>query len=138
MSETRLFTLEGGRRNDPVVERWFAEVPAELRGLAWKWFEQMRACGADVLETLHDGHPTTCVGPLAFGYVNAFRAHVNLGFYFGSALADPEGLLQGTGRFMRHVRLDPQQPHPEPALRQLIRVAYADIKARQADIAPAP
>jgi len=131
MTETRLFTLDGAQRNDPAVKRWFKAPSGELRLIAQHWFEQMRSCGADVLELLHDGHPTACVGNLAFGYVNAFRSHVNIGFFFGSILEDPSGLLEGTGRFMRHVRVSPALPRPEQALRELIATAYADVKARQ-------
>lgn len=90
----------------------------------------MRSCGPDVLELLHDGHPTACVGNLAFGYVNAFRAHVNIGFFFGSVLEDPAGLLEGTGRFMRHVKVGPDFLQPKQALRELIAAAYADVKSR--------
>jgi hypothetical protein len=130
MTETRLFTLDGARKNDPAVRRWFTASPDRLRLIAREWFEQMRSCGPDVLELLHDGHPTACIGNLAFGYVNAFRAHVNVGFFFGSVLEDPAGLLEGTGRFMRHVRVDPDFPPPEQALRDLIATAYADVKSR--------
>lgn len=90
----------------------------------------MRACGEDVLELLHDGHPTACVRTLAFGYVNAFTAHVNVGFFLGASLHDPAGLLEGTGRFMRHVKLRPGVPVDEPALEALIREAYRDISRR--------
>lgn len=130
MTETRLFTLDGARKNDPAVKRWFVALPGGLRLVAQEWFDQMRSCGPDVLELLHDGHPTACVGRLAFGYVNAFRAHVNIGFFFGSVLADPAGLLEGTGRFMRHVKVSPGHPQPGQALRELIAAAYADAKAR--------
>lgn len=132
MTETRLFTLDGARRNDPAVERWFAAPPRELRQMARSWFERMRSCGPDVLEVLHDGHPTACLGNLAFGYVNAFRSHVNIGFFFGSVLQDPVGLLVGSGRFMRHVKIAPDGPVPEQAIGELIVTAYADAKARQA------
>ena len=47
---------------------------------------------------MHDGHPTACVADAAFGYVNAFKAHVNVGFFRGAEIADPEGLLEGTGK----------------------------------------
>ncbi|MCB9518451.1 MAG: DUF1801 domain-containing protein [Gemmatimonadales bacterium] len=60
----------------------------------------MRACGDDVTELLHDGHPTACVGDAAFGYVNVFTAHVNVGFFHGADLDDPAHLLEGTGRRM--------------------------------------
>ena len=84
----------------------------------------MRHCGDDVRELLHDGHPTACVGDAAFAYVNAFRAHVNVGFFRGTEIADPEGLLQGTGRFMRHVKLRPDRAVDAAAVARLITAAY--------------
>jgi len=98
--------------------------------IAQPWFETMRGCGADVRELLHDGHPTACVGDAAFGYVNAFKTHVNVGFFRGAEMADPAGLLEGTGRFMRHVKLSPGQDFNAAALRKLIETAYADMKKR--------
>lgn len=136
MTETRLFTLDGARTVDPAVRRWFDAPGDGLRELASRWFERVRACGPDVLEVLHDGHPTACVGRLAFAEVDAFRAHVNLGFFFGTVLEDPSGLLQGTGRFMRHVRLEPGAPVDGRALEALIAGAYADARARWAALAP--
>lgn len=132
MTTIRLFTLEGAQRGDPAVERWFTSSPSELRSAARQWFDEMRACGPDVVELLHDGHPTACVGNLAFGYVNAFRTHVNVGFFLGASLPDPAGLLEGTGWFMRHVKVDPKVPLDENALRTLIRTAYSDMRARLA------
>ena len=90
----------------------------------------MRQCGDDVREVLHDGHPTACVADAAFGYVNIFKAHVNVGFFRGAEIADPEGLLEGTGRFMRHVKLRPDCDFKAAALRKLIDTAYADMKDR--------
>lgn len=132
---TRLFRLPGATRRDPRVEAWFAADHDGLRRLAKPWFEQMRACGTDVGEVLHDGHPTVCVGDAAFGYVDAFRAHVNIGFFHGAALADPAGLLQGTGKRMRHVKLRDGQPIDIDALKDLIAAAYRDIRLRL-DAAP--
>ena len=130
MADTRLFPLEGGRRPHPAVERWFESRPTELGAVARRWFDEMRKSGPDVLELLHDGHPTACVGDLAFGYVNAFRDHVNVGFFLGSSLYDPEGLLEGSGRFMRHVKMSAEKDVDEAALRALIHAAYADMKTR--------
>lgn len=130
MAETRLFTLEGGRSHDPAVQRWFESRQSELGDLARRWFDEMRKSGDDVVELLHDGHPTACVRDLAFGYVNAFRDHVNVGFFLGASLEDPAGLLEGSGRFMRHVKLRAGDAVDEKALRTLIRAAYTDMKAR--------
>lgn len=81
---------------------------------------------------MHDGHPTSCVEDLALGYVNAFTAHVHVGFFFGANLRDPSKLLEGKGRFMRHVKVRPGLFAREAALQELIVDAYADIKARLA------
>lgn len=107
-----------------------AERPGELGAIARRWFEVMRECGGDVRELLHDGHPTVCVDDAAFAYVNAFRAHVNVGFFRGAELPDPEDLLVGTGRFMRHVKLRPGVDVDANALTDLIHIAYVDIKRR--------
>lgn len=131
MSTVRLFTLDGAQRRHPAVEAWFASPPETLRAVARRWFDAMRSCGPDVVEVLHDGHPTACVGNLAFGYVNAFRDHVNVGFFAGSSLEDPARLLEGTGRFMRHTKLRPGSSVDEAALRDLIAGAYRIIKEQK-------
>ena len=106
------------------------EHAGELGAMAQRWFEVMRDCGDDVRELLHDGHPTACVGAAAFGYVNAFKAHVNVGFFRGAEIADPEHLLEGTGKFMRHVKLRPERDVDATALMKLIATAYTDMKGR--------
>lgn len=116
--------------HDPAVDAWFDSRPAELGAIARQWFLRMRACGSDVRELLHDGHPTACVGDAAFGYTNAFTAHVNVGFFLGAALPDPARLLQGDGKYMRHVKLRPGVAVDTASLDALITVAYRDIKAR--------
>ena len=102
----------------------------ELGAIAQRWFEVMRDCGDDVRELLHDGHPTACVGDAAFAYVNAFRAHVNVGFFRGAELADPDRLLEGSGKRMRHVKLRPEGDIDDTALVKLIEAAYTDMKWR--------
>lgn len=106
--------------------------PGELGILARRWFELMRACGDDVRELLHDGHPTACIGDAAFAYVNAFTAHVNVGFFFGAELPDPDRLLVGTGKFMRHVKIRPGVEIDANALTKLIRSAHHDLRQRLA------
>jgi hypothetical protein len=106
------------------------ERAGELGAMAVRWFNVMRSCGDDVRELLHDGHPTACVGDAAFAYVNAFRAHVNVGFFLGAEMTDPAGLLEGSGRFMRHVKLRPGGHVDATALGTLIQNAYADVRAR--------
>jgi hypothetical protein len=117
-------------KRDPAIDVWMLEHSGELGAIAHRWFEVMRGCGEDVRELLHDGHPTACVGEAAFGYVNAFTSHVNVGFFLGAGLADLDGLLEGTGKFMRHVKLRPGTNVKAAALMQLIETAYRDMKRR--------
>jgi len=117
-------------RRDRDIDTWFSKPDAELRRFAEPWFERMRGCGADVRELLHDGYPVACVGDAAFGYVDAFSAHVNVGFFQGAALADPAGLLEGGGKRMRHVKLRWAQPVDSAALDALILAAYRDMRRR--------
>ena len=125
-----LFEFPTAVRCDIAVESWFDARPGELGAIARHWFGVMRDCGEDVRELLHDHHPTACVGELAFGYVNVFTAHVNVGFFQGTELADPDGLLEGTGKFMRHVKLSPEIEVDPEALTRLIRSAYEDVRFR--------
>ncbi len=106
------------------------EHSGELGSIAQCSFEVMRECGDDVRELLHDGHPTACVIDAAFAYVNVFKAHVNAGFFRGAEIADPDGLLEGTGNFMRHVKLRPERDVDGTALMKLIETAYVDMKGR--------
>lgn len=122
--------FDGAVRREQKIDQWIEARRPELGAIARVWFEEMRRCGPDVTELLHDGHPTACVTDAAFGYVNVFTAHVNIGFFHGASLEDPAGLLQGSGRFMRHVKARPGNLPDHASLQALIRAAYVDIKRR--------
>ena len=128
--KTDLLRFNGAVERDPAIEIWLREHAGELGAIAREWFEVMRGCGDEVRETLHDGCPVACLGDAPFGYVNVFSSHVNVGFFHGAALRDPARLLQGSGKFMRHVKLRAGAAIDAAALRGLIEVAYLDIKAR--------
>jgi hypothetical protein len=129
---TDIFRLSGGAKRDRAVDSWLTDDPSDLRSVARKWFVRMRQCGDDVRELLHDGCPVACVEDAPFGYVNSFKRHVNVGFFYGALLEDPAGLLEGSGKRMRHVKLNPGRELDWAALNGLIDAAYLDIKARLA------
>ncbi len=130
MMRTELLRFDGAVERDPAIDAWMKERGGELGAVAHQWFKVMRKCGDKVRELLHDGCPVACLGDAPFGYVNVFTSHVNVGFFHGAALSDPARLLQGTGKFMRHVKLKPGTATNVAALRRLIDAAYSDIKAR--------
>jgi hypothetical protein len=122
--------FNGAVQRDPAIDAWMKKHSGEFGTIAHHWFEVMRNCGDEVRELLHDGCPVACLGDVPFGYVNVFTAHVNVGFFQGTALPDPARLLQGSGKFMRHVKLKPGTPTNAEALSSLIETAYSDMKAR--------
>jgi len=118
---TDLLRFNGAVERDPAIDLWFdqwlSKHPNELGAIAKRWFTVMRQCGDEVRELLHDGCPVACLGDAPFAYVNVFTSHVNVGFFHGAALPDPARLLQGRGKFMRHVRLESGgtiMPHAKP------------------------
>ena len=58
-----------------------------------------------------------------FCYISVSRNHINLGFMYGAELPDPEKLLEGSGKLLRHVRIDNLEQLSKPALRQLLVTA---------------
>lgn len=127
---TDLLRFNGGVVHDRAIDAWMQRHAGPLGAIAYRWFEVMRKCGDEVRELLHDGCPVACLGDAPFGYVNVFTSHVNVGFFHGAALPDPAHLLQGVGKFMRHVKLTPGTPTNAAALSSLIETAYSDIKSR--------
>ena len=83
---------------------------------------------ADVLET---------VGGTDIGYgrtrgytglicvISLHQRWVNLGVAHGTDLPDPEGLLQGTGKRHRHVRIAVAADLERPGLRELLEAAVS-------------
>jgi hypothetical protein len=127
---SELLRFNGAVERDPAIDAWMKGHAGELGAIARQWFEAMRKRGDEVRELLHDGCPVACLGDAPFGYVNVFTSHVNVGFFHGAALPDPARLLQGSGKFMRHVKLRPGTDTNAGALSTLIELAYSDIKAR--------
>ena len=120
----------GSVKRDPAVTVWMKKHSGALGDIAQHWFDIIRDCGDDVRELLHDGAPTACIDDAGFAYVNAFRDHVNVGFFRGATLEDPKGLLEGNGKYMRHVKLWPDRGIDAAALGKLIQSAYVDMKRR--------
>lgn len=127
---SQLMRFPSAVKRDPAIEAWMHQHSGQLGAIAQHWFEVMRACGDDVRELLHDGHPTACVDDAGFGYVNVFKSHVNVGFFRGAEIADPDDILDGSGKFMRHVKLRPEHEVEARALTRLIKTAYTDMKSR--------
>ncbi|MBL8141410.1 MAG: DUF1801 domain-containing protein, partial [Acidobacteria bacterium] len=114
-----LFRLAIAADASAQVDRWLGTQTGEVGAIARTWLICLRRRGDDVRVVMHDGGPTACVAGAAFAYVGSFSAHVSVGFFHGAALPDPAGLLQGSGKFMRHVKIVPGRSLDRPAIEAL-------------------
>lgn len=58
-----------------------------------------------------------------FCYIAVLKDRINLGFYYGADLDDPENLLEGTGKALRHIKISEMEQLENPAVRDLVTAA---------------
>lgn len=122
MSETRFGTFD---ELLAVSQPNVAPIAARLRAIVLATHPQ-----AVEVVRLGDRAATFGLGPKkmseGYCYVMPQRQWVNLGFYQGARLPDPEGLLEGTGARLRHVKVRSLEATERPALAALIEAALAE------------
>ena len=62
-----------------------------------------------------------------FCYIAVLKERINLGFYYGNDLPDPENMLEGNGKKLRHVKISNQEQLTNPALKNLIEAASTHL-----------
>ena len=113
------------------VEEFLATYPPHVQEIALKARALVREVLPDALEMIDV--PAKLIG---YGTENSYKGticvispytnHVNLGFAHGTSLRDPAGLLEGTGKRARHVKLQAVEDVEWPALRRLLKAAVAE------------
>ena len=129
MSEIQIKTIEGGVP--------FAEIIADKSAVVQEIAFAARALLADVMPGITEvtwGRQKMSgygIGPKKmsehFCYIGPFKGHVNLGFFYGADLPDPEGLLAGTGDLLRHIKLRSVEEVGNPAVRALVVAASTHL-----------
>ena len=85
-------------------------------------------------EISHRGAPSFCIDGEPYCYIVPFSRHVTLGFCHGAALPDPDGLLEGRGKYQRHVKVKTGEPVPAGAIARLVAASARRVRAlRTAD-----
>ena len=112
-----------------TVDGWLAEVDDPERDLAAAVLEFVRATLEDAEETVKWNQPCWVVAGANCLYVSAQDGYVNLGFYDGAALDDSAGLLEGTGKRMRHVKVRSADALADDALSELVAAAEAHARS---------
>jgi len=105
-----------------TLERPVAELALALR-------ETLLEEAPDATEKIYQNHPSAVwfgSGPKMgdmFCYVAAARRHVNLGFCRGASLPDPNHVLEGAGKAMRHIKFRSEEDLHRAFVRRYIRRA---------------
>ncbi len=118
------------------AKAFFELYSKEVQKRAWKVRELIFEVAPDIAETVYpqmkviryglDGNKMDAL----LYFIMPTKAGVSLGFMHGTTLADPKGLLEGTGKNLRHVKLKTLEDAANPALRKLVEVALEDKKKR--------
>jgi hypothetical protein len=109
-----------------------ASFSPEIQAIARRLRELIEAVHPEAVEVVwsRQGIAGYGIGPKKmsehYAYIAPQTKHVNLGFYYGAALPDPAGLLEGTGKAMRHVKVRSPAETDDEALRQLLQEALAE------------
>lgn len=133
MSELNVKTVGGNGTFEGVI----AAAPPEIQALANAGRELL----ADVMPGITEvpwarqkiaGYG---VGPKKmsehFCYLAPFKKHLNLGFLYGAHLPDPQNLLEGSGRDLRHIKIRSVEDLGRPAVRELIERASRHLPKLQ-------
>ena len=63
-----------------------------------------------------------------FAYICPMQGYVRLGFYYGVSLPDPNELLKGTGKRLRHIKMYSISQVERPEVRRLLEAAVWERK----------
>ncbi len=117
-AQTELILRELMRdRADEVVKIALAARKAVLKAAG--------KCSELIYETYCISNAFSFTGKQGQGYIHiaTYAKHVNLGFDHGTELDDPCELLEGTGKRIRHIRLESTSDLKKPEILQLISAA---------------
>jgi hypothetical protein len=109
-----------------------ADAGRDVEQIARRLRALIEAIHPDTVEAPRPGWRTAAYGvgskkmSEAYAYIGPQRGYVNLGFYHGRSLPDPDGLLEGTGKALRHVKVRSTEDVARPALRRLVKAALKE------------
>ena len=119
----------GARRRDPAIDAHVRAQTGPRGGILARLVAIARAAAPSHDEILFRGAPSFCIDGEPYCYIVGYPSHVNLGFCDGVSLPDPNGLLRGRGRWMRHVRVAPGEPLPVAAIADLVAASARRVRA---------
>ncbi|MGA2137119.1 MAG: DUF1801 domain-containing protein [Bryobacteraceae bacterium] len=118
------------RPPDRILLSYLAPYDAHVSSLAMALREVVLEEAPAAVESFAKGYAVSIAfsftgKPLKDGFCHivTYSSHVNLGFNRGALLPDPEGILAGTGKMIRHITIRNEQDLDRPSLRRYLRSA---------------
>ena len=112
------------------LEAFIARFSPPMARLTRAVLKTMRAGLPGAIETIYDKANSLVIGfcpdGRASNVINAIAVYtnwINLYFFEGDSLPDPEGILKGTGTMVRHIRITTAADLNRPAVKALMAEA---------------
>jgi hypothetical protein len=110
-----------------AINNYLTKQPEEIREICEKLLETAKESMPGAIEIFAHGAPgysTTNSSYDRIVYIVAQKKWVNLGFFFGSDIPDPEKLMEGTGVRMRHIKIKNKTEVSNPAVHEILKAAW--------------
>lgn len=107
---------------DREVEQYFEQLDREQRRICQDLHKLALDTAPELSVSIKWSHPVYELRD-RICYLQSHSDHVNFGFWRGAELSDPDSLLEGSGKAMRHVKVRHDGSLPEQGLRRLLRAA---------------
>lgn len=109
------------------IDAWFAAAPKDQQPVLKDTRRLIKEIGPGAQEELKWGRPCYSGSTGLLCYLQSSKSHASLGFQHGASLDDPEGVLEGTGKEMRHTKLTGKKPAQREAIVALLRQTLRDV-----------
>lgn len=129
MAESKINTIDDKGTFDDVL----SDSSDEMKAIAYALRDLLAQVMPEVTEVPWSHQKTVGygVGPKKmsehFCYIAPHTAYVNLGFMYGADLSDPDGLLEGTGKLLRHIKIRSVEQAKNPAIKVLVEQASTHL-----------
>ena len=114
------------RLNQEVFDAWLTDQPSEQRQLISNIRDAIIASGHNFTEGIKWGTPGYWLPEISrrnIVYIAPHKNYVRLGFFNGATMPDPNNLLEGTGKKLRHIKIHEITPDNREALTKYVQTS---------------
>lgn len=117
-------------RKGESISAWMTRAPASQQKILRKLRTLILKTLPDIEESVKWSHPFYGYGKEGLFALVRHADHVNLQLWVGAYLRNDDGVVEGTGKSIRHVKLDAETTIPDRALKSLIRQSAEYIRSK--------